>query len=48
MPGATFSYLMRLPEGSWIWLNATVAPLLVAEYISTGIETSASLICPCQ
>jgi hypothetical protein len=31
IPGTTFSYLMRLPDGSWIWLNAMVAPLLVAE-----------------
>src|SRR5690606_31077882 len=47
-PGTTFSYLMRLPDGSWTWWKAMVAPLLVAEYISTGIETSPILICPRQ
>ena len=37
-PGTTFSYLTLLPVGSWIWLKAMVAPLLVAEKISTGID----------
>ena len=31
MPGTTFSYLIRLPDGSWIWLKAIVAPERVAE-----------------
>ena len=31
MPGTVFSYLMRLPVGSWIWLSAIVAADLVAE-----------------
>src|SRR5688572_30174996 len=48
MPGTTFSYLILLPVGSWIWLKAIVAPLFVAVKISTGIETRASLICPFQ
>src|SRR5690349_12132664 len=39
---------MRLPVGSWIWLKAMVAPLLVAVKISTGIDTRASLIWPFQ
>jgi len=29
-PGATFSYLIRLPLGSWIWWKLICAPDLVA------------------
>jgi hypothetical protein len=31
IPGTTFSYLTRLPDGSWIWWKAMLAPLFVAE-----------------
>src|SRR5689334_6988371 len=48
MPGTTFSYLMRLPDGSCTWWNWIWAPLLVAGKSSTGMDTSASLICPRQ
>ena len=48
MPSATFSYWMGFQLGLWIWRKLILAPLLVAEYISTGMETSESLIWPFQ
>jgi hypothetical protein len=47
-PGTTFLIFDPLPGRLVDLVEGDDAPLFVAEKISTGIETKASLICPFQ